>query len=101
MKIIGERVLVERIEKEDKEGFQTVDVLDEFVSRGRIVQVGEPLVRTAMTFTYTGGVVSDVKDDLAPGNVVLFAKFSPDTQEVKVDGKDMKVVAISDIIAIL
>lgn len=99
MKIIGDRVLVERIEKEKTDGFETVQVLDEFVSRGRIVKVGQPLYRGWTGSTVTSSDPSE--DDLAVGNTILFAKFSPDTQEVKVDGKDMKVVAISDIIAIV
>jgi len=100
MKIIGDRVLVERVEKERGAGFETVDVMDDFVSKGRIVMVGEPLQRSFGTtaVTYTEG---DRQSDLAVGNVVVFAKWSPDTQEMKVEGKDMKVVAIPDIIAVL
>lgn len=104
MKIIGDRVLVERVEKEQSDGFETVDVLDDFVCKGRIVQVGEPIHRGwGMTVTVATGLGQGdpEKDDLAVGNVILFAKFSPDTQEVKVDGKELKTVATSDIIAIL
>lgn len=91
MKILGERVLVKRIEKEQTDSFQTVDVIDEFVSRGRIVQLGESLT----------GNTSSYHTDFTPGKEIIFAKFSPDTQEIKVDGELMKVVAISDIIAIV
>jgi len=100
MKIIGDRVLVERVEKEKSDGFETVDVLDDFVCKGRIVQVGVPLNRPGMSMTFSTGLTS-TEDDLAVGNVILFAKFSPDTQEVKVDGKELKTVATGDIIAIL
>ena len=84
MRVLGNRVLLERVAKEETSGFETVDVLDDFVSKGKIAQVG-------------GGVVGE----FAIGMVVLFAKFSPDTQEVKVEGRDMKAVKVEDIIAIL
>lgn len=102
MKIIGDRVMLERIEKEATGGFEAVEVINDFVSRGRVVQVGSPITRgyvqgmTMASFSPS----TPVKDDLAEGNIVLFAKFSPDTQEVKIDGTDYKVVALSDIIAI-
>lgn len=101
MKLIGERVLVERVERENTGGFETVDVLDDFVSKGRIVQVGQPLSRGWAHSTMTTVNTAPTEDDLTIGNIILFAKFSPDTQEVKVEGKDMKSVALADIIAIL
>ena len=100
MKIIGERVLLERIEREAKDGFETVDVLDEFVSKGRIVAVGSELHR-GFGSSVPSNYETEGQSDLAVGNTVLFAKFSPDTQELKLDGKDMKIVAIPDIIAVL
>lgn len=85
MRILGNRVLVSRIEKEKKEGFDTVEVTDSFVYKGRVEQIGEAVDA----------------DYVCPSNTVLFAKYSPDTQEVEHEGKKMKVVNVEDIIAIL
>lgn len=85
MKILGNRVLVSKVEEEKKEGFQTVEVSDTFVYKGRIEMYS-------------------CADNLCPflvGDIVLFAKYSPDTQEIKHDGKDMKIVRVEDILAVL
>jgi len=77
MQILGNRVLVKRLVEEVKEGFQTVDVEDSFISKGLVTEEGTPsnlLYRT-----------------------VLFAKYSPDTH----DYNGMKIVNIDDILAIL
>ena len=85
MKILGNRVLVSPLEKEEKEGFTAVEVQDSFVYKGKVEQ-GE--------FMCTGGSVK-------PGDTILFAKYSPDTQEIEHEGKKYKVVQVADILAIL
>lgn len=86
MKILGNRVLVSKVEEEKKEGqFQTVDVQDSFVYKGKVEDMAD---------IYSTGLIKI-------GDVVLFAKYSPDTQEVKHDGKDMKIIRVEDILAIL
>jgi len=79
MNIIGNRVLLSKIEEEKKEGFQTVEIQDSFIYKGRVEQIGiqnEPLLKV--------------------GAIVYFAKYSPHTQDIE----DMKVVRLEDIIAI-
>lgn len=85
MTILGDRVLVRRIEEPKAEGFQKVEVQDSFVYKGSVVALG-----TDCQF----------RIDIS-GKTILFAKYSPDTQEVDVDGEKMKVVARVDIIAVL
>jgi len=85
MNILGDRVLLERVEKDTSGGFAEVKAIDDFTSNGRIVQVGED--------------VEHIR--LIEGAEVIFAKFSPDTHTVSIEGKEMKTVAVSDIIAIL
>lgn len=89
MKILGNRVLVSKVEEEAKEGFATVEVQDSFVNKGTIEKIG--------TFH------SDNDDwlSLSPGDVVLFAKYSPDTQEIEHEGKKKKIIRVEDILAIL
>lgn len=87
MKILGNRILVSKIEEEVKEGFQTVDVQDSFVNKGKIEAKSV--------------YISAALDGLNVGDVILFAKYSPDTQEVEHDGKKMKIIKVDDILAIL
>lgn len=89
MKILGNRVLVSRVEEEKKDGFQTVEVQDSFVYKGRVEQVP-----ALMVFDHFVG-------SILIGEIILFAKNSPDTHEIDVEGKKMKVVMVNDIIAIL
>lgn len=86
MKILGNRVLVSKIEEEVKEGFSTVEVQDSFVYKGKIEQ---------LSLNTSFGTKVDV------GAVVLFAKYSPDTQEVEHEGKKYKIVKVDDILAVL
>ncbi len=92
MKILGNRVLVSKIEKEQKEGFQAVEVQDDFIYKGRVEQLGIEI--PSMTErTALGGIVV--------GSTVIFAKYSPDTQDVEHEGKKYKVVSVSDVLAVL
>lgn len=85
MKILGNRVLVSRIDEPKSEGFQTVEVQDSFVYKGKVEQLGtEFSLGLDMT-----------------GMTILFAKYSPDTQEIEHEGKKMKVVVVADILAVL
>lgn len=103
MKILGNRILVSKIEEEKKEGFQTVDVQDNFVYKGKVEQVGQLAVwkkgihkehQFDEGVVFTEGVVKEM-------DIVLFAKYSPDTQEVDVEGQKMKIIRVEDVLAIL
>ena len=88
MKLSNNYVAVERIEEEKKEGFQTVEVQDSFVYKGRVVAVPEAPV-------YLGN------EGIGIGATIVFAKYSPDTHVLDVDGKELKFVSTRDIIAAL
>jgi len=80
LKILGNRVLLSKVEKEKKEGeFEEVEVQDSFVYKGRVEQLG-------------GGLQGEIQI----GSIVHFAKYSPHTHDIE----DMKAVRLEDIIAI-
>lgn len=88
MKILGNRVLVSKIEEPKKEGeFQTVEVQDAFVYKGKIEALGD--------------LVGEGRSDLFQGQTILFAKYSPDTQEIEHEGRKLKFVLVTDILAVL
>lgn len=90
MQILGDRVLVSRLEEEKKEGFQTVEIQDSFLYKGKVEQIGSE----ATGPTWDGTTV--VPPALTEGAIVYFAKYSPHTQEIN----GMKVVRFEDIIAV-
>ncbi len=86
-------VLLERIEEENKTagGIIIPDNAREKPSRGRVVAVGGGL--------YDG-------DDLIPmsvheNDIVLFAKWAPSANEVKLDGRDYVLIKETDILGII
>ena len=87
MKILGHRLLVKRVKEEKKEGFQTVEVQDNFVNKGEVVMIG---------YRFDAKYLN-----LEVGDIVLFAKYSPDTHEIEHEGEKMKVINSEDVIAIL
>lgn len=88
MQISNKYILVEKLEEEAKDGFKTVEVQDNFVYKGKITGLPEIPV-------YMGNTPVQI------GQIVLFAKYSPDTHEIDLDGKKVKFVAISDLLAVL
>ncbi len=85
MQISNKYIVVEKIEEPKQEGFKTVEVQDNYVYKGKVKQGG--FITNTMT----------VKE----GDTVLFAKYSPDTHEIDLEGKKVKFVAIDDILAVL
>lgn len=86
-------VLLERLEEENVTagGIIIPDNAKEKPSRGRVIAVGSGM--------YDG-------DELTPmsvkeKDVVLFAKWAPSAQEVKIDGKDYVLIKETDILGIL
>lgn len=86
-----------RIDEEKKtEGFQTVEVQDSFLYKGRVEQIG-------IDCAYSPGEGSSTtvaRDVVHEGSTVLFAKYSPHTQTVTIDGQDMKIIRTEDLIAV-
>jgi co-chaperonin GroES (HSP10) len=88
MKISSMYITVEKIEEAPKEGFQAVEIQDSSVYRGRVTNLPEIPVHVDNTA-------------LLLGDTVLFAKYSPDTHEVELEGKKVKFIKVSDILAVL
>lgn len=84
MKILGNRVLVTRVPEEATDGFQAVKIQDSFVFKGKVEIVGN--IQT---------------DQVKENDIVLFAKYSPDTQDVDYNGQEAKIINRDDILAIL
>lgn len=83
MKILGNRVLVKREPVVEAGGFEQVKAMDQFISRGVVYKVGVDAI------------------NIDEGSVIVFAKFSPDTHTIELEGEEYKAVAVSDIIAVL
>lgn len=88
MQISNKYVVVEKLEEQKKDGFKTVDVQDNFVYKAKILLLPDNPVYVS-------------NQQLVIGDIVLFAKYSPDTHEIDLDGKKVKFVAITDILAVL
>jgi co-chaperonin GroES (HSP10) len=88
MKVSNGYVVVERFEDVKQEGFQTVEVQDNFIYKGKVTLTPEQPV-------FIGN------SHIAPGDVILFAKYSPDTHDITDDGKKLKFVSTRDILAVL
>lgn len=82
-------VVVEKVDEPVSEGFQAVEIQDSFVYKGKIVKMPQ---EQPMYID---------NDKLALGDVIMFAKYSPDTVEVELDGKKLKFVKLSDVLAVL
>ena len=100
MKILGNRVLVEPLEKEVKEGFQTVEVQDSFLYKGRVEMVGE-YAYDVLEFSGSTPKALVETAKVQVGDTIIFAKYSPDTHEFEHEEKKYKSVLVSDIIAVL
>jgi len=90
MHILGNRVLVSKIEDEQKEGFTTVEIQDSFLYKGKVEQVG-----VEWTDSSIGIEVNNNRVEV--GDVIYFAKYSPHTQDIE----GMKVIRMEDVIAIV
>lgn len=89
MEISVNYCLVKKIEEPKSEGFQAVEIQDSFVYKGRIVKL--PTSQPAF--------LGDRR--LAEGDVVVFAKYSPDTIEIEFEGEKQKFVKLTDLLAVL
>lgn len=95
MKILGNRVLVSRVEEAEAEGFTTVEVQDNFVYKGRVKQISH-----SASFNESVTPSGTVSPRINVSDIVIFAKYSPDTQDVEIDGEMMKIINVNDILAI-
>lgn len=88
MKVSNNYIAVEKFTEPTKEGFTEVEVQDNFIYKGVVTHLPECPV-------YVGN------EPIIVGSVVLFAKYSPDTHDIKDGGKEMKFVSTKDILAVL
>ena len=92
-------MLVTKVEEIKKEGeFETVAVQDAFVYKGKIEQVGidmRDMIAVSAHATYVPPPMFNV------GDVILFAKYSPDTHEIEHEGVKYKFISFEDILAIV
>lgn len=93
MKILGNRVLVSKIEESKTDGFQTVEVQDSFVYKGKVEQIGDDKPTLKVGESISGYIQAN--------DIILFAKYSPDTQEIDHEGQKMKIINVDDILAVL
>lgn len=84
MHISNKYIAVVKLEEEKKEGFETVQVQDNFIYKGKVVLLPEAPV-------FMGN------KQVAIGDTVIFAKYSPDTHEIE----DKKFVSVNDVLAVL
>ena len=85
LRILGNRILVSKIEEPIKEGFSEVEMQDSFVFKGKVELMGDYVDKSKLEKDF----------------IVLFSKYSPDTQEVDIEGKTMKIIKVEDVLAIL
>ena len=86
-------VLLERIEEENitAGGIIIPDNAKEKPSRGRVIAVGNG--------TYVGETLVPVS--VHENDVVLFAKWAPSANEIKLEGKDFVLIKETDILGII
>jgi len=84
MTISNKYILVEQTKKESTKGFQPVEVQDDFLYKGRVCELPDIPV-------FVGNHQIEV------GDIVLWAKYSPDTINIE----DKKFVAIEDLLKVI
>jgi len=88
MQVSNNYIAVERVFEPEKEigDFKTVEVFDDFLFRGRVKYLPEAPV-------YLGN------ENLKSGDIILFAKYSPDTHDIEYEGEKLKFINTRDILA--
>ena len=77
----------------DQEGkIQVLEAQTSFIYKGKIEQVGDQSWGTSTISTQSKFEI---------GQIVLFAKYSPDTQEIEHQDVKMKIIRTQDVLAIL
>jgi len=88
MHINSNYIVVEKLEEPVQEGFKTIEVQDNFIYKGKIVCVPEQP-------SHVGN------HQLSVGDTILYAKYSPDTHEIELEGKKVKFINISDVLVVM
>lgn len=88
MQISNNFIAVEKLEEPKQEGFQTVEVQDSSSFKGKVKFIPEAPI-------YMGNKPVTV------GDVILFAKYSPNTHDIEYEGLKLKFVSTQDVLAVL
>ncbi len=90
LKPLAGYVLIEPLEAEDvtAAGIYLPDSAKEKPAQGKVLEVGAPLVKKGF----------EIKAEFKKGDSVLYKKWGGD--EVKIEGKELKLVKFDDVMAI-
>jgi len=89
-KPILDRILLKRIEEEDKSIIQTPDAFRQKSNKGEVVALGQ--------FFQFGGQLFPMSEVLSVGDIVLFGEFN--WQPVKIDEEEYLLVRIADLLGV-
>ena len=84
MNILNGYLLVDKLPKKEAEGFEVVETQDDFVYKGKVIAVSPGI-------TFHAFKVDDI---------ITFAKYSPDTHEIDFEGRKVKFVKATDVLAV-
>lgn len=88
MKTISSKyVKVVKHEEQKKDGFQAVEVQDNFIYKGKVIAIPEAPLYVS-------------NRQIAINDIVIFAKYSPDSHEIVEDGVTYKFINHNDILEI-
>lgn len=102
MHIPNNRVVIEKVEEEVREGYREVKVQDSSTFKGRVIELPELKVTSISStniFPTEGIYIGQHKLEI--GDILLFAQNSPDTHQITHEGKEIKFIKIDDILAVL
>lgn|SRR5574341_537808 len=90
---LADRLVIEPVEQEDRtqSGLYIPETAKEKPQQGRVLAVGPGL--------YKEGSSERIPMDVKEGDKVLFAKYSG--TEFKIDGKELKILKESDVLAVI
>lgn len=88
MNISNNYIAVEKLEEPTKGGFQTVEVQDSSIFKGKVKFVPEAPI-------FMGN------KQVTIGDTILFAKYSPNTHDIEDEGLKLKFVKTEDVLAVL
>lgn len=88
MIINDQYVLLEKVMPEMVEGFNPVEIQDDFIYKGKVHKMPYATIHIG-------------NHPLEKGDIVLFSAYSPDTHEVKIKDKVLKFVRTTDLLAVI
>lgn len=89
MHIPSNRIVIEKVTEEVKDGYQTVQVQDSSTFKGKVIELPK------------NSVIKIDAHEVIEGDILLFAQNSPDTHQINHEGKEIKFIKVGDILAVL